>query len=133
MQYVTSSLKAVYDDMMEVARENLNPAWKNGQVIVLETYPGEYHYLVVPDFVDPAVREPLEEDLIEHLKECGATGVLHCLCTMDGVYPEIPSWHLQSRLIEIDQRNLSTELFLQNQGDQVRVRPFSDFLPPEKE
>ncbi len=133
MQYVTSSLKAVYDEMMELARENLDPDWKKGQVIVLETYPGEYHYLMVPDFMDPTVREPLENMLIEHLKECGATRVLRCLCTMDGAYPEIPSWHLQNRLIEIDRRNLNTELFLQNRGDQVRVRLFSDLLPPKKE
>ena len=132
MQYVTSSQKAVYDDMMEIARENLDPKWKNGQIVVLETYPGEYHYLMVPDFMNPSVREPLEAELIEHLTESGATRVLHCLCTMDGAYPEIPSRHLRSRLIEIDRQNMNTELFLQSQGDQVRVRPFSDLLPPKK-
>ena len=124
-------MEAVYADMMEIARENLDPAWKNGQVIVLETYPGEYHYLMVPDFMDPAVREPLEEELIEHLKECGATAVLHCLCTMDGKYPDIPSWHLRSGLAEIDSRNLETQLFLRGPGDFIRVKSFSDLLPPQ--
>ena len=131
MPYVTSAEKQVYEDMMEIARENLDPEWKHGQVVVLETWPGQYHYLMIPDFMDPAVREPLEDTLIDHLRELQATRVLRCLYTTDGRYPEIPSWHLQSRLIEMDPQNLHTELLLQSHEDSVRVRPFSDFLPPE--
>ena len=123
-------METVYADMMELARENMDPAWKNGQVIVVETWPGQYHYLKIHDFMDPAVREPLEDLLIDHLVQCKATRVLHCLCTMDGSYPDIPSWHFRSRLVEMDPQNLETQLFLLGPEDDLRVKSFSDMLPP---
>ena len=126
-------METVCADMMELARENLDPAWKNGQVIVVETQPGRYHHLKIHDFMDPAVREPLEDQLIDHLMRCKATGVLHCLCTMDGRYPDIPSWHFRSRLVEMDPVNLETKLILRGPGDAIRVKSFSDLLPRKSE
>ena len=131
-EYAGSESMQVFRDMMEIARDNLDPSWKNGQVIVLETWPGQYHYLMIPDFLDHERRESLEDALISHLQEMQDTRVLHCLCTMDGHHPDIPSWNLLHRLMEADPQNLHTELFLQNHGDQLRIRPFSDFLPPKK-
>ena len=130
MQPDMPDLKQICNDLLEIARKNLDPQWKNGQVIVLETWPGQYHYLMVPD-IDPAIREPLEDQLLESLQQWQATRVLHCLCTMDGAHTEIPSWHLRSRLVEIDSRNLETKLILQGPGDLIRIISFSDLLPPQ--
>ena len=131
MQSKISALKSIYDDMMEIAREQLNPEWKTGEAIVLETYPGEYCYLAIPDFQDLDVREPLEKDLLECLISWKYTRVLHCLCVISGGDLMIPSGNLCRRLVEIDSRNLNAEVFLWGGGEDILVKPLSALLPPQ--
>ncbi len=132
MERDIAAIEAAYEEMMEIAREKLDPCWENGQVIVVETWPGEYHWAKIPDFMDPAIREPIEEELIQQLIAQNSTRVLHCLCTFKGENPEIPSWHMRSRLIEINPENLQTLTFGWGGGEDIIVKPFSALLPPEK-
>ena len=127
-----AAIGTVYEEMREIAREKLDPAWEHGQVIVLETWPGEFHWAKIPDFMDPAIREPIEEALIQQLIEQNSARVLHCLCTWNGAHPEIPSWHMRSRLIEINPENLQTLSFGWGGGEEIIVKPFSALLPPKK-
>ncbi len=121
-----------YRDLMAHARENLNPEWKYGEVIVLKTEPGHIYWAAIPDYQKPDIREPLENELIQTLMDCEDTRVLVCLCTMNGEHPDISSWHLRSRLVEINSENLQTDTFLWGGGDTVFVKPFSSLLPPKK-
>ena len=119
-----------YESMMEVARMEMGPDWKQGQMIVLETFPGEYHWAKVEDLT-PSVRESIEQMLIEQLMDWNETRVLSCLCTMDGQLPEIPSRHLRKRLLEIHPENGNTVTFLWGGGEQVHIKPFSALIPPK--
>ena len=132
MEWDEAALEKAYEAMMEIAREARDSEWKLGEVLVLETWPGQYHWVKIPD-LDPAVREPVEEELIQSLMDWESTRVLSCLCTMNGAHPDIPSWHLRSRLVEIDPENLNTITFLWGGGDTVLAKPFSSLLPPKKD
>ena len=126
------NLEAEFDRCMALARSLLRPEWKYGEAVILKTEKGNVYSIAIPDYQDPAVREPLEEQCIQTLLGFGDTAVVLCIATVNAVHPEIPSWHLRSRLVEIDPGNLQTENFLWGGGDVFYVKPFQRLLPPEK-
>ena len=123
---------AEFDRCMALARDLLRPEWKYGEAVVLKSRKGNVYTIAIPDYQDPAIREPLEEQCIQTLLAFGDTGVALCMATVNGVHPDIPSWHLRSRLVEIDSGNLQTETFLWGGGDVFYVKHFSALLPPQK-
>ena len=131
MEQKDSALRKTFESMLEIARMEMESDWEQGQMIVLETFPGEYHWAKVED-ISASVREPIEEMLVDQLLEWNEPRVLTCLCTMDGLRPEIPSRHLRNRLMEIHPENRNTVIFLWGGGEQVHIKPFSALLPPKK-
>ena len=132
MERDEAAIEKSYNDMMEIARMEMDPDWEHGQMVVLETWPGKFHWAKISDAVNPEIREPIEEALIEQLIDWKQTRVLSCLCTWHGEHPDIPSWHLRSRLVEINPENLQTMTFAWGGGEDVYVKPFSALLPPKE-
>ena len=121
-----------YDLLMGHARSHLDPAWTQGQVVVLKTAKENIYTVEIPDFIDPSSREPLENQCIQLLQAQDDTRVLTCLATMNGEQPEILSWNFRSRLVELNAENLQTYAFLWGGGENILVKPFQSLLPPEK-
>lgn len=122
---------ATYETTMNIIQNYVNQASKNSLTIALKTISGQEYYTSIPDFMDFETSDFKENLLIQQLINDGDTNVLLCLCTMNGKTPEIPSWHLRNRLIEINPENLNTMVFLWGGGDTVFVKPFSALLPPK--
>ena len=119
-----------YKELMEAARQHLEPAWDHGEVAVLKTVKGNIYIAEIPDYWDAAVREPLENRCIQQLHDADDTEVLCCLATVNGRNPEILSWNFRDGLIKLNEKNLDTEAFLWGGGDTVLLKPFHRLLPP---
>ena len=119
-----------YESLMEIARNHLSPAWKNGEVVVLKTTTGGIYVAEIPNYQNPEVREPLENQCIQTMAEQSDTEVLACLATVNGKHPDILSWNFRSRLIELNENNLQTENFLWGGGENILLKSFSKLLPP---
>ena len=143
MEWNKSTIEKTFDAMMEIVREELAPGREQGPVLVLELQPGEYRWIKIPEGTEPLDRTPItmeliealtarEEELIGELIARNETRVLSCLFTWSGAHPEIPSWHMRSRLIEINPENLQTLTFGWGGGEDIIVKPFSALLPPKK-
>ena len=117
-----------YDSLMEIARQNLDPSWEHGEVVVLKTTKGNTYVAQIPDYWDPEIREPLENLCIQRMVDAGDAEVFCCLATVNGEAPEILSWNFRSRLIEVNQNNLRTESFLWGGGEDILLKPFSRLL-----
>ena len=123
--------EAEYQTMIDIARSHLRPEWKSGQVTVVKTTKGNYVFLEIPDYMDPAVREPLENQWIQSLMEQQEAQIQLCLNSMDGQHPEIMSWNLLSKLLQADEKNRQAEIFCWG-GDRIFVRTLESRLPPKK-
>ena len=143
MEWNKSTIEKTFDAMMEIVREELAPGREQGPVLVLELQPGEYRWIKIPEGTEPLDHAPItmeliealtarEDELIGELIARNETRVLSCLFTWTGAHPEIPSWHMRSRLIEINPENLQTLTFGWGGGEDIIVKPFSRLLPPEQ-
>lgn len=119
-----------YESLMEIARSHLRPEWEAGEVLVVKTIGGNIYVAEISDFQDPAVREPLENRLIQRLAEQNDTEAFVCVATINGKQPEIPSWNFRSRLLELNEKNLQTQTFLWGGGEAIFLKPLSRLLPP---
>ena len=117
-----------YSALMEIARQHLNPSWKNGEVVVLKTAKGNLYVAEIPDYQDPAIREPLENRCIRQMADAEDTEVFCCLATIRGELPEILSWNFRSRLIDMNKSNLRAMSFLWGGGEDILLKPFSRLL-----
>ena len=124
--------ETTYEAMMNEAHKIMEMKSPNSEVVVLKNQSGQYFCIGIPDIMDNIISELRENLLIKQLIKCGDTRVMTCLCTMNGEYPEIPSWHLRSRLAEINPENLQTKTFLWGGGEDIIVKPFSALLPLKK-
>ncbi len=125
-----SQWEAALESMLANARPLLQPQWAHGEIIVLKTASGRIHTVAIPDYQDPAVREPLENRCIQTLLETNDTAVSLCLATVNGLHPEIPSWNFRKGLVQINAKNLETETFLWGGGNVFHVKQFKALLPP---
>ena len=120
-----------YQFLMQIARKHLDSAWKCGEVVVLKTAKGNLYVAQIPDYRNAAVREPLENRCIQQMVDEEDTEVFSCLATVSGEVPEMLSWNFRSRLIEENKRNLKAMCFLWGGGENIRLRPFQELLPPD--
>ena len=127
-----SRWEAEFELLLSHARSYLNSEWPQGQIVVLKTAKGNLYTVQIPDFLDPSIREPLENQCIQRLWEQDDTQVLTCLATMNGEQPEILSWNFRTGLVELNADNLQTHAFLWGGGDKILMKPFQSLLPPEK-
>ena len=121
-----------YKLLMETARKHLDPGWEHGEAVVLKTAAGNLYVARIPDYQNACLREPLENQCVQRLKDADDTRVIACLATVNGKHPEILSWNIRSRLVEAESRNLQTVCFLWGGGENVHAKPFSALLPPKK-
>ena len=119
-----------YESLLEIARRHLRPEWEFGQVLVVKTSKDQLHVAQIPDVQEPAVRETLENRLVQTLAEVNDTEVFTCLATMNGKEPEIPSWNFRRRLMELNGKNIQTQTFLWGGEEVIYLRSFERLMPP---
>ena len=121
-------LSHAYNNFLELSKNLLTPG---GEVVLLQTAKGNQYSLVIGNYREASLREPLEDQLIAQLLSAKDTKVNLCFVTVNGKHPEIPSWHLRKSLIDMDMRNLDTRTFLWGGEERIAIKPFSVLLPPK--
>ena len=124
-------LTSEYESMMALAQRHLPQSSDRPEVVVVKTTSGALFFQEIDDYADAAVRESLENKLLQKLSESGQSQVRLCLVTL-GKQPEVPSWNLLTGLIALHPDNLQTLTFGWGGDDKIIVRPIRDRLPPQK-
>jgi hypothetical protein len=125
-------LTSEYESMMALAQRQLPQSSDRPEVVVVKTTSGALFFQEIDDYADAAVRESLENKLLQKLSESGQSQVRLCLVTL-GKQPEVPSWNLLTGLIALHPDNLETKTFLWGGGENIHVRPLRQLLPPKKD
>ena len=117
-----------YEALMENARQQLDPQWEHGEVVVLKTAKGKTYVVRIPDYQNAETREPLENQCVQQMLDAEDTEVFTCLATINGKVPEILSWSFRSRLLEVNPENHKTQSFLWGGGEKILLKPFSRLM-----